>query len=142
MTLALQCRTRNDDLLAYAFCDYARRDRMGDRMIPLRLDLIDRHAHAGAVDRAVRGNRSDHDGDRILAAAAIGDVGKQERPALGLVEPADELPAHQRVQFGILVDRLVDGQQQTALFERLEVFVQIGITALAVAHRNFAPGNL
>ena len=65
---------------------------------------------------------------------AVDDVGEQERLALGLVEPAEELPAHQRVHLRILVDRLVDPQQQPRLVEILDVLVQVGITPRSGTH--------
>ena len=50
------------------------------------------------------------------------------RSASGIA--ADELPAHQRMQFGILVDRPVDGEQQAGSVERVEMIVQIAVAAL------------
>ena len=47
----------------------------------LRLDFFDRHAHADAVDRAVGRDRADHDRHRVFAAAAVDDIGEQERLA-------------------------------------------------------------
>jgi hypothetical protein len=85
--------------------------------------FLDRHAHADAVDRAVRGNRADHHGHRVFAAMRVDDVGKQKRFALGFLNAADELPAHQRVQLGVLVDRLVDRQQQALRFQGCEMGV-------------------
>ncbi len=84
-------------------------------MVPLRLDVLDRRIHADAVDRPVRRDRPDHDGDIEFAAAAVGHVGEQEGLALRFIHAADELPAHQRMQFGVLVDRPVDGEQKVAL---------------------------
>ena len=51
-----------------------------------------------------------------------------------LLDAADELPAHQRVQLGVLVDRPVDGEQQPLLLECLEMLMEIGIAALGVGH--------
>ncbi len=72
---------------------------------PPRLDLLRRRAHAGAVNRAVAGIGADDDGKSILPAAAIDDVGEKKRLALVLFDAADILPAHQRMQLGVLVDR-------------------------------------
>src|SRR5438876_9092258 len=105
---------------------------MGDRAVPLRLDFAQGGAHAGRVDRAVGRDRADNDRNVVLAAAAVGDVGEEEGPALGFVHSADELPAHQRVQLRILVDRAVDRQQQPALLQFLEVLVKVRVAALGV----------
>ena len=76
------------------------------------------------------------------------DVGEQERLALCLVHAADELPAHQRMQLGILVDRPVDREQQAALTQRIEMLVQIAIAARGPCNRAraldvscFVPGH-
>ena len=53
----------------------------------------------------------------------------------GLVDAADELPAHQRMQLGILVDRPIDGEQQALLAQRVEMLVQIAIAALRPGDR-------
>jgi len=57
-------------------------------------------------------------------------VGEQERLAVGLGEPADELPAHQRVQLGVLVDRAVDLLQQAARAQGRKMLVEVRIAAL------------
>src|SRR6266487_3511557 len=59
---------------------------MGDRAVPLRLDFAQGGTHAGRVDRAVRGDRADHDRNIVLAAAAVGDVGEQQPSLLQLLE--------------------------------------------------------
>ena len=54
-----------------------------------------------------------------------------------LVHAADELPAHQRMQFGILVDRPVDGVQEAALFQRLQMLVKISVAARGLRHVSY-----
>ena len=115
----------------------ARRDRIGDGVVPLGLDVLDLRAHADAVDLRVGGDRADHDRHVVFAPAPVDDVGEQERLALVLVDAADELPAHQRMQFGILVDRPVDGAQQAALLQRLQMLVQIAIASRRLRHGVF-----
>ncbi len=105
---------------------------MGDRVVPFGLDFAQGRAHAGRVDRAVRRDRADHDRNAVFSAAAIGDVGEEEGLALGFVHSADELPAHQRVQLRVLVDRPVDGEQQPSLLQLLEVLVKVRVAALGV----------
>ena len=94
-------------------------------MHPGRLDLLDRPAHADGVD--LRRGRQRADGDRnvVTAPRQVDDVGEQERAPLILGEPALELPAHQRVQLGILVDRAIDAHQQPLRLERGEVRLEI-----------------
>jgi hypothetical protein len=61
----------------------------------------------------------------IAPARRIRDVGEQERAALIFRESALELPPHQRVQLGVLVDRPVDPHEQPSRFERGEVRLEI-----------------
>ena len=63
-------------------------------------------------------------------------ISDHEGAALGLVQPALKLPAHQRMQLGVLADGPVDLHQQAALFQTAELFVEIGGGVLdAVGHR-------
>ena len=69
-------------------------------------------------------------------------MGEQEGAALVFVEAALELPAHQRVQFGILVDRAVDAHQEARGLQVGEVFLKIRRRAAGygVARRSFQHG--
>ena len=60
-----------------------------------------------------------------LRPVAVDHVGEQEGAALGLRDAADELQPHQRMQLGVLVDRMIDPRQQAARFEIGEVLLQI-----------------
>src|SRR5262249_13625252 len=51
--------------------------------------------------------------------------GKQERAPLILRQSALELPAHQRMQLGVLVDRAIDAHKQSLRLERGEVRLEI-----------------
>ena len=62
-----------------------------------------------------------------MPALAVDDVGEQEGLAVLLFDAAAELPAHQRVHFGIFVDRPIDLDQQSRLVQRADVIVQVGI---------------
>src|SRR6266571_6898657 len=116
---------------------------MGDRAVPLRLDFAQGGAHADRVDRAVRRDRADHDRNVVLAAAAIGDVREEERLPLGLVHPPDELPAHQGMQLGVLVDRPGYREQQASLLQLLEVLVKVAVAARRLAReRRFGAGQV
>ena len=94
---AQQVYAFDDDLLATRRFDLARRDRVGYRMVPTRLDFVERRSHAHAIYPAVARECADHHRKLILAPAAIDDMGKQKRLALVFFDAADELPAHQRV---------------------------------------------
>ena len=74
---------------------------------PARVDLLERAADADAIDLAIGGEPADQHRDVVLAPLAVDDVGEQERLAVLLGDAAAELPAHQRVHLGVLVDRAV-----------------------------------
>jgi hypothetical protein len=99
---------------------------MGDGVRPGRLDLLDRPAHADGVDARRGGERTDRDRNLVAAARCIDHVGEQERAPLLLVEPALELPAHQRMQLGVLIDGAIDAREQPFCLERGEMGLEIG----------------
>src|SRR6185503_10018166 len=70
---------------------------------------------------------ADHHGNAVLPALGIDHVLEQERLAILLRDAAAELPAHQRMHLGVLVDRAIDGHQQARLVERPEVVVKIRV---------------
>ena len=98
---------------------------MPDGRGPCRPDVVDRTAHAERVDPGRCRERADR--HRHVEAAAVGPyhVGEQERAPLLLVEAALELPAHQRMQFGVLVDLAVDAHQKAGRFQVREVLLEI-----------------
>ena len=102
-----------------------RRNRMIDRRHPGFADLLDLAAHADGVDLRRRRQRADHDRNVVFAALGVGDVGEDEGAALVLGHAADELPAHQRMQLGVLVDRGVDALDQAGGFEIGEMILEI-----------------
>src|SRR5262249_32134565 len=134
ISLAAECRALDDDLVADRGLDDPRRDRVGDRVIPPRLDLRERHTHAGAVDRAVGGDRTDHHRNRIAATPTIDHVGEEECLAVGFGHAPDELPAYERMKLGVLVDRTIDGDEEALASQRFEMLVEIRVAALDVAH--------
>ena len=129
------------DLLTGRGVDPAGRYRLGEGAVPLARNLVDRRPHADAVDRAVGRQRADHHRDVVAPVQAVGHVAEQEGAALVLVQPAAELPAHQRHHLGVLVDRLVHGQQQPGGLEGFEMFLQIGVAAVRARHGQFSPYN-
>src|SRR5207245_11149357 len=98
-------------------------------LYPARVDFVEPAADADAIDFAVRGERTHRDRNLVLALLAINDIGEQERFAILLLDAAAELPPHQRVHFGVLVDRSVDDDEQAGLIERPDVIMQVRIPA-------------
>ena len=90
-----------------------------------RLDLLDRPSHADRIDARRGRERTDRHRDVVAAAGRVDDVGEQECAALILGEPALELPAHQRVQLAVLVDRAIDAHQQPLRLQRREMRLEI-----------------
>jgi len=121
----------DDDFLAWRRRNDDRRNRMVDRRQPRFADLLDLAAHADGINLRRRRQRADHDWDVVFAALGVGDVGEDESAALGLRHAADELPAHQRMQLGILVDRCVDARHQAGGFEIGEMILEIEARAFA-----------
>ena len=66
----------------------------------------------------------------VFAALGIRDVVKQERLAIFLVDTTAELPAHQRVHLGVLVDFAIYLDQKTFVTQLFDMLVQIRIAAL------------
>src|SRR5439155_3814286 len=52
-------------------------------------------------------------------------VGEQERASLRLWDAADELQSHQRMELGVLVDRMVDPHQEALGLEVGDVRLQV-----------------
>ncbi len=90
-----------------ALLDNTRSDGICNGVIPFGLNVGDRRIHADAVDFPVGGQRADDDRHGIFAALGIDDVVEQERLAILFLHAANELPAHQRMQFAVLVDLAV-----------------------------------
>ncbi len=104
-------------------------DRIRLRTFPPRLHFFRSGPHSEAVDTAVTRERADNDRKPVSASACIDDVREQESTSRVLLDAADVLPAHQRVQLRIFVDRPVDGQQQAFLTKKVEMLVEVRITA-------------
>ncbi len=92
-------------------------DRVGDGMQPIPADVGDRAAHPHRIDPRGGRIRSDDDRDIVATPMGIDDMGEKEGPALVFRNAAQELAAHQRVQFSVLVDRMVDPNQQPLRFQ-------------------------
>jgi hypothetical protein len=116
------------DLLAGRAGHEHRRDGLGDRLLPGRPDGLERgRVHADAVDLGVGGQRAHDDVDVVAASAAVDHVREQEGLARVLRDAAAELPAHQRVQLGVLVYLRVDAVEQPRPVQGLQVLGQVGV---------------
>ena len=100
---------------------------MSDGVDPGGADVLQRLAETGAVDRAVGGKTRDQHGDIETAAFRIRRLREQKGLAVRLSDAPAILPAHQRVHFGVLVDRLVDDLQQALARQRQHMLMQVGI---------------
>ncbi len=119
----------DDDLVARRVVHDARRDRVLRRLDPALVDLLQLAADADPINFPVGGEHADGDRNVVFALLAVGDVGEQERLAVLLLDAAAELPAHQGVHLGVLVDRPVYGDEQAGRIERADVVVQVRIGA-------------
>ena len=102
-------------------------DRVGHRLRPVRAYLVQRDADSDPVYVAVGCQRADQNRHIVLPATAVIDIGKQERFPVSVRYAATILPAHQRMKFRVLIDRLVDTQQQTGSLQGGDMVLQIGI---------------
>ena len=82
--------------------------------VQARADFLDRAAHADRIDSRRSGQRADDNRHVVTPAVGIDDIGEQKSAALVFGNAAQKLAAHQRMQFGILVDGPVDANQQAA----------------------------
>ena len=115
------------DLLARGVVDKLRLELMLLGEIPLLLDVLDLAADAEAVDLAVGGEDADRDRNVVALPLGVGDVLEQKPLALRLRNAAAELPAHQRVHLGVLVDRPLHPHQMAVPLQRRDMRVQVGV---------------
>ena len=118
-----------DDLLARCDVDDARLDRMAHRLDPAVAHLLDAAAHAERIDLVVAGEPAHQHRNVEPASLAVDDVGEQESASVFRRNAAAELPTHQRVHLGVLVDLAGDLDQQAGFAQRRDVVVQVGIRA-------------
>ena len=126
LTLTFEIRV-NHDFMTGSVGHLARRNRVGDGMAPDLADILDRGADTNAVDRAIGRECTNGNRQVIFLPARAGDVVEDKRLAVGFGNATTELPAHQRMHFGILIDRLVDGLQQVRLIQRFQMILKIRI---------------
>src|SRR5262249_19252504 len=113
------------DLLAARGCDHGRRKRLSDRTHPRLADVLDRLAHADGIDRGRGRKRADHHRNVVPPALGVDHVGEQESAPLVLRDAAEELPAHQRMQLGILVDGAIDAEEQPVRLEIRQMLLEV-----------------
>src|SRR5579862_8005641 len=126
----LQVAADADDLLDGAVLDHDWGHGIGARLLPLSANRIHRAAQTEGVDPTAGRKGPYHDGHGVLVAGAIHDVLEQEGLALGLGDAASELPAHQRMELGVLVDGALHADQQAGSFESVQVVVEVRISSL------------
>jgi hypothetical protein len=108
--------------MAWRIGHHPRRCRACDRFAPGLPDLIEFAAESDPVDRAVCGETTDDNSAPVFAALPVRWLREDERLPLLLRYPTAELPANQRMHFGILVDRLIDNLKKARLLQRREMF--------------------
>ncbi len=114
-----------DDLLTGRSSDRDRRDRVGDRLHPGLADGIDRLPHADGVDLGGRRERSHYDRDIVMPPLGVRHIGEKECASLVFGHAAQELPAHQRVQLGVLVDGAIDSHEEAPRLKVGEMVLKI-----------------
>ena len=137
----LEVVTPEHDLLATRRADGNRRDGIGNGPHPGFADGVDRLPHADGIDFGRGRERADHDRNIVAAALGVGHMREQERAALVLGHAAQELPAHQRMQLGVLVDGAVDANEQTLRLKIGQMILKIQ-TRTVVQSRAVRGGRL
>ena len=106
---------------------------------PFLLDILDGAANTDGIDLAIGSEDADRNRDVIFAAGAVDDVLEQKCLALGFRNAAAELPAHQRVHLGVLVDRPLHADEQSLPIQLGDVRVQIRIAGVCHFHFSRQP---
>jgi len=120
-----QCIALDHDLLAPRRVNRDGRNRIGDGLHPGVADLLDRAPHADGIDFRRGRQRADRHRRVIAPASPVRHMREQKRPPLRLGQAALELPAHQRVQLGVLVDRPVDAPEQAGRLEPCQMLLKV-----------------
>src|SRR5690349_3772886 len=104
--------------LANRVDDAARSNRLRDSRAPGTADVVEAATEADSVDGVVTGKPRYQHRAVIGAAGGIRRPREQERLALLFRNAAAILPAHQRVDFGVFVDRAINDEKQAGLRQR------------------------
>ena len=105
-------------------------DGVGNGVAPSLANVFNLAAHAHAVNLASSGQGAHHHGNVVFLAFAVDHVGEQKSFAIRFGNATAKLPANQGVQFGVFVDRAIDGDQQTLFVEIGQMLVQITVATL------------
>ena len=119
----------NHNVLTRGLFDDVGLDGVGNGLAPSFANVCNVAAHAHTVNFAGGRQCAHHHRDAVFFTFAIHHVGKQKCLAIGLGDAAPKLPAHQGVQFGVFVNRTVNGDQQTLAVKFCQVLVQVGVAA-------------
>lgn len=87
----------------------------------------------------IGGEDADGDRDVVFSSRAVDDVLEQKRLAFGLWNAAAELPAHQRMHLGVLVDRPLYADQQSLPIQFGNMRVQVRIAGVSHVHFSNRP---
>lgn len=98
---------------------------MVDRLDPSGSNLLDLAPHALRINLRRGRERAQYNGHVVFLAVGVDDVGEKKRLALIFRNPADKLPAHQRMELSVLVDRTVDTNEQALAFEIGQMLLEI-----------------
>ena len=116
---------RKHDLLAARRTDGNRRKGTGNGPHPGCPDGLDRLSHPDGIDLRRGRERADHDRNIVTPALRVRHIGEQERAPLVFRHATEELPAHQRMQLGILVDGAIDANEQTIRLKIGQMLLEI-----------------
>src|SRR5579875_755600 len=121
---------RIDDLLRRSILDDDRLDRVLERRLPARADLLEGTAHPECVDAPRPGEPADQDRRLVSLPGRVDHIGEQPSLASLLGDAAAVLPADERVHLGVLVDRALDAIEQACFLEGGDVLAQVTVAAL------------
>src|SRR5262249_28376813 len=97
-------------------------------VLPGRADVFNPgNIHADPVNLRIGRNRPDRDGNIVVALLLEEKVVEQERLTVFFLDATAELPAHQRVHFGVFVSSRVDPIEEASSIEAIKMFVQVGV---------------
>ena len=105
--------------------DAQRLNRVLDGAQPRITNLINFLSHAERVNSRRGRQRAHHNWHIVLAAFGIDDVGEKKCTPLVGRHAAEKLPPHQRMQFGVLIDRTIYAKQKALRFKVAQMRLQI-----------------
>src|SRR6476660_3446002 len=122
------------DFMTRGLVDQNRRDGISHGLHPQGSNSIYGDAEPGRVNFR-RGRKStDKHRNVITFAMRADDIGEQKGTSVLLAQTALKLPARERVEFGIFVDRTINSREEASFRQPRYVFVQIGRCFLRHGH--------